>query len=788
MPEVINGTDNQSAIQDLKSVIGRVCEKIPPLWDLSNYVAVNPFLGFSSTPWMQAANQIEDAFQAQVLPSLDFYRAQWNKGSLGPAELESAASRLGWRPQELMSILEGESEGPQRSASSPMSYARRWDLEHHSRLNDAVERSICRWCAVYASNGGPTWKGLAAQNGLYASWRAAAQVDMSLEIAGLSGWRRHIAVLPESADDAMQQSLRQLQYQVDDLEPYLYGLINGVYGWASYFRRESWNIKDAGYGALGDLLTMRVCADAAFVNLAKIKGKEIPLSPARSTQDTAVRAVFQEALEDQFVKGLLEKISPMPARHASTRPEVQAAFCIDVRSEPLRRHLEAQSQSISTIGFAGFFGISLQWNVGGESSARCPVLLKPSLGISSSDRTRSGEFYSCSKHLLSAPASAFSLVEMLGLAYGAGLAKDSLSMPLADPDLDATARFTLDPHGQGCGLSHSLRTQLARGILTNMGLDSGFARVVLLCGHESHSANNPHAASLQCGACGGHGGAINARVAAKLLNDPKVRAGLAESGIQVPDDTLFIAGVHDTSTDQVRLLDIAEHPASHTLDINRLKAWLERAGEFTRKERAAALGYAQSDHSRLDRLLGERIRNWAQVRPEWGLARNAAFIAARRERSRSANLEGRAFLHDYDWRKDPDESILGLILSAPMVVASWINLQYFASTVDNRMFGCGTKTLHNRIGSLGVVLGNGGDLRTGLPLQSVHSSEGVWHHEPLRLQVVVEAPADRVERIVSARPAVRDLVDSGWVRLFALDPDAAKASRWLPGQGLVPMP
>ena len=111
-----------------------------------------------------------------------------------------------------------------------------------------------------------------------------------------------------------------------------------------------------------------------------------------------------------------------------------------------------------------------------------------------------------------------------------------------------------------------------------------------------------------------------------------------------------------------------------------------------------------------------RSRDWAQVRPEWGLAGNAAFIAAPRKRTRGIDLDGRAFLHDYDWRADAEFAVLELIMTAPMVVASWINLQYFGSTVNNRVFGAGNKVLHNVTGTIGVLEGNAGDLKSGLPL------------------------------------------------------------------------
>ena len=155
---------------------------------------------------------------------------------------------------------------------------------------------------------------------------------------------------------------------------------------------------------------------------------------------------------------------------------------------------------------------------------------------------------------------------------------------------------------------------------------------------------------------------------------------------------------------------------------------------------AAALDDAALEHAVL-----RRSRDWSQVRPEWGLAGNAAFIVAPRDRTRHLELQGRAFLHDYDWRRDENFPVLELIMTAPVVVASWISLQYFGSTVDNEAFGCGNKTLHNIVGSLGVLEGNGGDLRVGLPMQTLH--DGKRHvHEPLRLNALLEAPTEAIEQ------------------------------------------
>jgi uncharacterized protein YbcC (UPF0753/DUF2309 family) len=163
-----------------------------------------------------------------------------------------------------------------------------------------------------------------------------------------------------------------------------------------------------------------------------------------------------------------------------------------------------------------------------------------------------------------------------------------------------------------------------------------------------------------------------------------------------------------------------------------------------------------------------RTADWSEVRPEWGLAGNAAFIAAPRSRTRDLDLGGRVFLHEYNPATDQDASVLQLILTAPVIVASWINLQYYGSTVNNQLFGSGNKVLHNVVGTFGVWEGNGGDLRTGLPLQSLHDG-AKWTHEPLRLQVFIEAPRERIDKVLHANPEIQVLVKNNWLHLMAME-------------------
>jgi uncharacterized protein YbcC (UPF0753/DUF2309 family) len=335
--------------------------------------------------------------------------------------------------------------------------------------------------------------------------------------------------------------------------------------------------------------------------------------------------------------------------------------------------------------------------------------------------------------------------------------------------------------GQGhTGIPAGDRVGHAERILRAMSMTENFARLVLLAGHGSTTVNNPHATGLDCGACAGQTGEASARVVAALFNDPAVRRELAERGIVIPEDTWFLAALHDTTTDQVRLFDTDEMPAALAPDLAQLRQWLEQAGDLTRMERAALLGIAGLPDRAVEADVRRRSRDWSQVRPEWALANNAAFIAAPRERTAGMDLGGRAFLHDYCWQKDEGFKILELIMTAPMVVANWINMQYYGSVVDNRRFGSGNKVLHNVVGgAIGVLEGNSGDLRVGLSMQSLHDGRR-WVHEPLRLSVFIEAPQAAIDDVIANHELVRQLVENGWLHLFRIGADAG-VDRRLPG-------
>jgi uncharacterized protein YbcC (UPF0753/DUF2309 family) len=368
------------------------------------------------------------------------------------------------------------------------------------------------------------------------------------------------------------------------------------------------------------------------------------------------------------------------------------------------------------------------------------------------------------KAFKSSAVSSFIFVEVCGLGFFWKIWKDLFPYSHKKSSSCCDSQVSVD------SIAFENQLAMAASALRHMGFQKKkCSRIVLFCAHGSSSKNNPYASSLNCGACGGHSGEVNAKTAAKILNDPRIRVELSKKGIAIPDDTWFLAGLHNTTTDKMTLFEIGSAPDSHREEIKVLLHRLDQATALAQKERAPALGLS-AEISRLDRKIAKRSADWSQIRPEWGLAGNYAFIIAPRKRTRGIHFEGRVFLHDYDYEGDDSEATLELILSAPVVVGSWINLQYFASTVDHQHFGSGDKTLHNVVGLLAVVEGNGGDIKTGLPFQSLHDGRS-WRHEPIRLHVVIEAPREAIDRVLKKHPAVAELISNHWIYLFSASND-----------------
>ncbi len=777
-----------SALADLKRfeiAADRAARAIPPLWPLASSVAVNPFLGQAAESLATAGARLARVAGSPVTMPRGWYAAKIAAGAISDQDLHEAWSNAPahLRPPGLAALKAAANiAGPAPRALPTIA-----ELAADASGIDwpgLINERLGAWAAGYFDEGQALWAGQRGR-GAYAAWRAMATHDLTPEIAGLRGFALHVSEAPENALAVIARVAGRLAMTEAALETCFHRILMTLGGWAQYARYKLWQAELAGGSdtTITDLLAIRlIWEEALFLRYgAQIADRWASAhaghaAPVVATMELVTDAILQEAAERSAQRALASMLATAVPQAIRDRPLLQAAFCIDVRSEVFRRALESVDPRIQTLGFAGFFGLTTAHRrfASDVEELRLPVLLNPAIRSCSgaaddaaadqSARVKARATRAWGRFKLAA-VSSFAFVEATGPIYAGKLVGDALGLHRAPAPNDPAPR--LDPAIDLAG-----RTKAAETILRAMSLTGGFARLVLLAGHGANVVNNPHASGLHCGACGGYSGEVNARLLAVLLNDAQVRAGLAANGIEIPADTLFLAALHDTTTDAVTLYAQDAPSDAHRTDISQAKAWLDAAGRLARGERALRLPRAGHEGA-----VPGRSRDWAETRPEWALAGCRAFIAAPRTRTAGRNLAGRAFLHDYDWKQDRGFGILELILTAPVVVASWISLQYYGSTVAPGVFGGGNKLLHNVTGGIGVVEGNGGLLRPGLPWQSVHDGEA-YAHEPLRLSVCIEAPREAMADILRRHDAVRALFDNGWLHLFALNEEGHMAWRY----------
>jgi uncharacterized protein YbcC (UPF0753/DUF2309 family) len=770
---------------ELETAADRAARAIPPAWPLASSVAVNPFLGQIHESLATVGSRLERVAGAPVTMPRGWYRERIARGVMTDADLSDAlaSAPAALRPADLAALKAAALLSTPAIGALPTIAHLAAEVSGIDWPGLVAER-FGAWAAGYFDEGQALWTAPRGR-GAYAAWRAVATHDLTPEIVGLAGFATHVSHAPENARDALASVVRRIALPAEALETYFHEMLMTLGGWAHYARYRLWQAELGGGSdeTITDFLAIRMIWESAlFDRYADEIGARwqaiaaLHALPVAPTTDHVVNAILQEATERGAQRALAETLAAPGMAATVSRPALQAAFCIDVRSEIFRRALESVNPEIQTLGFAGFFGLAASHRrfASDVEERRFPVLLNSGMatrsgGPEDAAADRSARFKARAKRAWGrfklAAVSSFAFVEATGPVYVAKLLRDALAIGAASVPSDPMPRLDPEP-------DLAARLEAAETVLRAMSLTTDFARLVLLAGHGAKVANNPHASGLQCGACGGYSGDVNARLLAALLNDPEVRRGLVPHGIEIPADTLFLGALHDTTTDAVTLY-ADDHPSvPHRSDVRQVTAWLDAAGVISRGERALRLPGAAGGRS-----LVRRSRDWSQIRPEWGLAGAQAFIAAPRRRTAGKSLAGRAFLHDYEWQADREFAVLESILTAPVVVASWISLQYYGSTVAPQVFGGGNKLLHNVTGGMGVVEGNGGVLRAGLSWQSIHDGEH-YIHEPLRLSVCIEAPRAAMTEILKRHDALRALFDNRWLYLFALDDTGRMAWRY----------
>ena len=571
---------------------------IAPLWPLSTSIAVNPLWDLRQMPFDQSIVRAGRVLGISGLPSRSLFAEAYLSQRITEADLWAA---LGDR-----SVVTAEANGCsklEKDDGTPRLFtvAERHDLVFGTTVARTTDREVAKWCAAYLASAMPSRPG----GGFYAAWRAIIARDPAVRsIAGRAA-QDHLAGLPVQPEDAVLSSLERLGVAEEERVSELERQLARMPGWAGHAKwRSRWAPLNQPGPALHliDYLAVRLGYDAELLNAAtagprrpRNRAGHTPLSRRRRSShnrpndkqppsalseiaglpeelreklsrlsEPEASIKWLEAYENHYRDWLLAALDH-PTDGQADRPAAQAVFCIDVRSEGLRRHLEAVGP-YETLGFAGFFALPIRYQPWGSVDAvdLCPVLLRPNAEML--EQPSSGEDLAATRQLEGRQAlaaangafqaarkgaiSSFILAEAGGFLAGPVAALKTLA-PLRYLKLRNWARQILAPPAFMAvdvdpalgGMSDEEQALFAETALSTMGFTRNFAPVVLLCGHGSTTENNPYASSLDCGACGGNRGGPSARAAAAILNRATTRQLLAERGIFIPDDTILVVGL-----------------------------------------------------------------------------------------------------------------------------------------------------------------------------------------------------------------------------------------------------
>lgn len=722
---------------------------LPIVWPLKSSIAINPLWDLRDKPFELALEHMRRYLPVKGYLSRNEYLELFQKGEISRIALKKALLEnttlsddinehillnATVKCQELNDSLQIEQNG-----SFP-AYIREEILHFISRYFDEEQAKLSN------NNAFSLWN----------TWKKTVQFD--------SKWKKVFNRLPSEPLLALQNLLSKMEVISQDLTEFFTAIFSQLLGWHGF-------IKWLESRKMNPLIRQKATlVEIALIWCSYLYVEEIkPIGYMHSSNNKLTEReitqekllyIWQRAYELTFEQSLLKKIkNNQPLKKP---PLAQFVFCIDVRSEAIRRHLESIN-CYETFGYAGFFGsiFSLKQSSVKTCTLQAPALVEPNITVhEQSKNSMFAEFSLLFNKVLNQSKdqnfSAFAFFEIIGIWMLFSLLQKTF-VPKFSTITDQSKSIYTNPFLSPQNINNTVNSMFT--FLKTIGLTEQLAPTVIICGHQAKTTNNPFQASFDCGACGGNSGAINAKMTCEILNHSEIRRQLSARGIKIPQNTNFISACHETTTDRLMMDEDEIRQHSHLREIN---SDIKKALEKLKIERLSNLpGHHDYD---------DRAFHYAELIPEWGLAKNAAMIIGPRTITRNVNLNSRVFLHSYEPDFDQDATILEGILTAPVIVAHWINSQYYFSATDPEIYGAGNKVIHNVVSKVGVMEGNQSDLKMGLPQQSLFfGNERV--HEPLKLLVVIYAKPSQVNIVLKRQPQIKSLFEHGWINMHIINPE-----------------
>ena len=665
-------------------------------------------------------------------------------------------------------------------------------LEHKK-----IEIQISRFLADFFDLGQAKWAMPVKSNNLYKAW---------IEYNSIGNRYIKFAIAEIKSKDnieVIKYLIAKLRINNDSVEPYFVEIIFRIIGWfglIKWLEERPDNPYISKTAQIYDVLAMWLILEYAlhlehgctFSNnldrsnnterLHVIKDKFVDSIELYNTlTNINLKLIWQRALEIEYKNQILNKIKLKTPRLDKLSNEIkkiksQLVFCIDTRSEGIRRKLECIND-YQTFGFAGFFGVGfkIQDKETKTCSLQCPAIVNPDVTLINKAITKKSNLldnlkdstYSALNKVKSTFFAPLVLFDMVGMFFSISL----ICKTIFPNKVNKLFKVNQDVHfsntsinvfEKGNGFTPLEIAEKANFVLKSIGLIDNFAPFVIIAGHIAESENNPFQSSLDCGACGGNGGIPNSIAFCQGLNNEGVRKILSEKyAIHIPKETFFVSSCHNTTLDKFHYYNLESMNKSQHESFTPIIDDINTACDLLREERLLTLDG--------DKDVNLRKSNWSELIPEMALANNAAFIIAPRKMTQDINLDSRTFLHSYEPELDPEGDILSFIFNAPVIVGHWINSQYYFSTTDKHIYGAGNKAIHNLLGGFGVMEGNFSDLKMGLPEQSIFYRNKLMH-QPLRLTVFVYAKKNLVEEIINKSQQLKNLFNGRWIHLEILEP------------------
>jgi hypothetical protein len=777
---------------------------LPAQAPLKDFIHHNTLHAFQDMKFEDALVRASKIFGYSVYLTLDEYRAIYSSGRISNAILEkSITERHG------MSAVEDWREKMLNKPYDTYNYPRigalrsNWKRQYHIDLDSLIHPILFRILCCYLDQGISLWKFPVSEKGFLASLREMEQNGFSSFFKS----ERAARLLMEE-DCGITDLLKIVVGDPGLFKQYLFDQQFAHPGWSGMVSVIEDSPESLVYPrqiSLRELIFFELLMEVDALD-NQFKENWLPLSrglvrkqpdlfaAVEQTELDQVLAIWQQAFEwtyyDQVLAGLKQQKEKPESRKTKS---FQALFCLDDREGSFRRYVEQLDPDCQTYGTPGFFGVEFYFQPHQSSlyTKQCPAPSNPKHLIK-----EVGYFGRQEKdlHFFKPTNSLFRgwiISQTLGFWAGFRLFLNVFSpwfrmaTTTSFSEIDKTSWLSIEnipsfskEYGLQVGYTVEEMANRVESLLISIGLIDDFASMIYVIGHGSSSVNNTHYAAYDCGACSGKPGAVNARVFAFMANHWGVRELLTSRGILIPDQTQFVAALHDTTRDDI--IFFSEELLSLANLIKHRKYWniFSQALDLNAKERSRRFELINTKESarKVHRKVRARSVSLFEPRPELNHATNAICIIGHRNLSKGLFLDRRLFMNSYDYSQDPEGKFLYPILNAAAPVCGGINLEYYFSRVDNEKLGAGSKLPHNVMGLFGVANGIDGDLRPGLPSQMIEV------HDPVRLLMVVEHFPEVVLKVIQQTDKLFEWFANGWIHLVVINPHSKQQSRLVNGQ------